>query len=284
MDCRINYIEILVWQEIRPSIDHEVTGVVLTTIGAEITVKLLSTRQVVVRIAVIVMSVELVIMLIFALVPHEGYTYSEAVLDVALLALFSTPLIYIWVIRPFVTARDETLAQINRLAHIDPLTKLANRRLLSKYLERDIAGSDRHKSHAGLLLIDLDGFKPVNDAHGHEVGDAVLVEIARRLQSITRDEDVVGRLGGDEFVVLVNRLNNDEQAARAKALQIAKKLIDLVSEPVEFNGRTLQVGASVGIRLLGFGKIDTATAMREADVALYRAKQAGRGCAVFFED
>ena len=255
-----------------------------TTVGGPNSVKLLSTRQVLVRIAAIVVSVELLIMLALVVAPHTDHPYWEAVLDVASLALFSTPLMYLWVIRPFVTARDEALAQINRLAHIDPLTKLANRRLLSKHLERDIAGSDRHRSYAGLLLIDLDGFKLVNDTHGHEVGDAVLVETARRLRSITRDEDVVGRLGGDEFVVLVNRLADDEQAARAKALQISKKLIELINEPVEFDGGTLHVGASVGIRLLGFGRIDTGTAMREADVALYRAKQTGRGCAVVFED
>jgi diguanylate cyclase (GGDEF)-like protein len=268
----------------RPATAAEAMDVVHTTVGGPNSVKLLSTRQVLVRIAAIVVSVELLIMLALVVAPHTDHPYWEAVLDVASLALFSTPLMYLWVIRPFVTARDEALAQINRLAHIDPLTKLANRRLLSKHLERDIAGSDRHRSYAGLLLIDLDGFKLVNDTHGHEVGDAVLVETARRLQSITRDEDVVGRLGGDEFVVLVNRLADDEQAARAKALQISKKLIELINEPVEFDGGTLHVGASVGIRLLGFGRIDTGTAMREADVALYRAKQTGRGCAVVFED
>lgn len=245
--------------------------------------KLLTTKQVVLRIAVIISSAEFSIMLILGAIPHEANAYLEAVLDVASLVLLSTPPIYIWVIKPFVDARDEAHAQISHLAHVDPLTQLANRRLLSKHLEKAIAGIIRHKIYGALLLLDLDGFKPINDAHGHDAGDAVLVEIAKRLQSITRSEDVVGRLGGDEFVVLINHLDVDERTAHGKASRIAKKLINLVNKPFDFNGKTLHVGVSIGIRLLGFEELNTETAISEADIAMYRAKQAGRGCAVFFE-
>lgn len=245
--------------------------------------KLLTTKQVTVRIAIIISVAELLIMLVLGTIPHEASTYTEAVLDAALLVVLSTPAIYMWVIKPFVIARDEALAQISHLAHVDPLTRLANRRLLLKHVEKAVAGGVRHKDYGAVLLIDLDGFKPINDRHGHEAGDAVLVEIAERLRSIVRSEDVVGRLGGDEFVVLIHRLGADERVAREKALRIAEKLVNSVDVPFDFNGKTLHVGASIGIRLLGFEELDTETAIKEADIAMYRAKQAGGGCAAFFE-
>ncbi len=222
-------------------------------------------------------------MLVLRTIPHEASTFSEAVLDVASLVVLSTPAIYMWVIKPFVNARDEAIAQVNHLAHVDPLTQLANRRLLSKHLEKAVASSVRHKDHGAVLLIDLDRFKPINDRHGHEGGDAVLVEIAERLRSIVRFEDVIGRIGGDEFVVLIHRLGADERVVREQALGIAEKLVDSVDTPFDFNGKTLPVGASIGIRLLGFEELDAETAIREADIAMYRAKQAGGGCAAFFE-
>jgi len=221
-------------------------------------------------------------MLTLWIVPHGMSAYSEAVFDVLLLTLLSIPPIYVWVIKPFVIARDASLAQIDHLAHTDPLTQLANRRLLLRYLGKFLSSSLRHKFHGGLLLMDLDGFKLVNDVHGHDAGDAVLVEIAQRLQSDVRSEDVVARLGGDEFAVLLGYLDADKQIAHDKALGIAEKLISLVSQPFYFDGGTLRVGASIGVRLLGFEDLDTETALREADIAMYRAKQAGGGCAVIF--
>jgi diguanylate cyclase (GGDEF)-like protein len=111
----------------------------------------------------------------------------------------------------------------------------------------------------------------------------MLVEIAKRLQSASRSEDVVSRLGGDEFVVLVERLDVDERLAHDKAARIAQNLIDQVEKPFDFNGEDLRVGASIGIRLLGSEALDTATAIRDADAAMYRAKKTGKGCAVFSE-
>jgi diguanylate cyclase (GGDEF)-like protein len=245
--------------------------------------KSLTTKQVIVRIVIIISLAEFVIMMFLGVIPFEVSTYLVAVIDLVLLALLSTPLIYLWVIKPFVTARDEALAQINRLAHTDPLTKLPNRRLLSKYLQKFMAGTVRHKLHGAVLLMDLDGFKVINDVHGHEAGDEVLVEIAKRIRSITRSEDVAARLGGDEFVILVQHLGVDEKKAHDIALQIAEKLINLVNKPINYNGTTLNVGASIGIRLLGFEELDTDTVIRDADIAMYNAKQAGRGRAVFFE-
>jgi len=246
--------------------------------------KPLSTGQVVIRIAIIISAFESLIMLALGSIPHEANPYSEAVVDTCLLIVFSIPAIFLWVIRPFVRARDEALAQISHLAHVDPLTQLANRRLLLKHLEKTIAAISRHKMYGALLLLDLDNFKPVNDLHGHNAGDALLVEIARRMLSLTRSEDVVARLGGDEFLVLVTYLDLDKGRAGDKASLIARNLIDRVSKPFDYHGTPLQVTASIGIRMLGHDDVDPETAISQADRAMYQAKQAGRACAVFFED
>ena len=245
--------------------------------------KALTTKQVIIRIAFIVSLVEFLIMLLLGITPLAVGIYSLAVLDLILLALLPPPLIYIWVIKPFVSSRDEALAQINRLAHTDPLTQLPNRRFLLAYLEKMIAGTVRHKIHGAVLLIDLDGFKDINDVYGHDAGDKVLTEIASRFRSSTRPEDSVGRMGGDEFIVLIHHIDADEQTAHDIIMRMADKLIKLASKPINFDGTPLTVGASIGIRLFGTEKLDVETAIREADIAMYRAKLAGRGRAVLFE-
>jgi len=245
--------------------------------------KLITTKQVAVRIAIIISSAELLIMLLLRVLPFEAGTYSEAILDTVFLTAVTIPAIYLWVIKPFVDARDEALAQISHLAMTDPVTQLANRRLITDHLGNMIASCVRHRDHVAVLLIDLDGFKNVNDRYGHEAGDAVLVEIAKRLKSIVRSEDVVGRLGGDEFIILLQHLGAEETTARESLLRLAEKLISMVNVPFAYNNKTIQVGASIGIRLLGFEQLDSETAIAEADRAMYRAKAAGRGRAVFFK-
>jgi two-component system, cell cycle response regulator len=244
--------------------------------------QLLTPKQIVVRITVIISVTEFLIMLVFAVLPFTLNTYVEAILDMVTLAVCTTPLIYLWVIQPFVQARDEALAEISRLAHLDPLTHLANRRFILQHLKKIIASNVRHKQYGAALLLDLDGFKSINDVYGHDAGDAVLVEIAKRIQVVTRAEDMVGRLGGDEFIVVLNHLDVDEAGAHDKVVNISKKLIDLVKLPLEFKNSTLQVGVSIGIRLLGIDAVDAEKAISEADSAMYRAKQAGKGCAVYF--
>ncbi|MEQ1814069.1 MAG: GGDEF domain-containing protein [Candidatus Nitrotoga sp.] len=247
--------------------------------------EILTIKQVAIRIAIITLMVELLFMLTLE---HSPLLRSMdgnlmALFNAVILVAITTPLIYFLVIKPFIIAHDAALTKISQLAYIDPLTQLANRRFLSKHLEMTVSGVVRHEIYGALLLLDLDGFKSINDAYGHDAGDAVLIAIAERLQSITRSEDVVGRLGGDEFVVLIDHLDNDEQIAHDKVSRITAKLLNKVNNPVEFNGKTLHVGASVGIRLLSFERVEAETAVHDADIAMYRAKQAGGGCAVFFE-
>jgi diguanylate cyclase (GGDEF)-like protein len=247
------------------------------------TTNTLSKKQVIVRIVAFIAIAEFIVMLVLGLIPVTLTLYAEAILDIVLLALLSTPLIYFWVVSPFVSARDEALAHINKLAHTDPLTDLPNRRLLVKYFEKFMTSTVRHNSQGALLLIDLDGFKSLNDQFGHDAGDHVLIEISKRIKSVTREEDVAARLGGDEFVVLIHHLDRNEQKIDKIALHIGKKLVDLVRQPIQFNDKTLHVGASVGVRLLASEALDLDAAIKDADIAMYQAKESGKGRVVFFE-
>jgi len=241
----------------------------------------LSTAQVVIRITGIIACAELVIMLLLGSIHHDVSMLGEALLDVLLLAVLSTPPIWFLVIRPFVHARDEALERVSRMAFTDVLTGVPNRRMLTAHLQQAMASEARHGDHGALLLVDLDGFKSINDVHGHDAGDAILVAVAARLRATTRAEDVVGRLGGDEFAVLVNRLDADLETARQLARSIAEKMFDEIKRPVDYRGKPLFPSASIGVRILDASGTTADVALRDADQAMYRAKaQPGRHVAL----
>jgi diguanylate cyclase (GGDEF)-like protein/PAS domain S-box-containing protein len=171
-----------------------------------------------------------------------------------------------------ISDRYEREAAMRRLAHEDALTGLANRRLLDERARHALLRARRQGAQIALLLIDLDGFKKINDGHGHDVGDRVLVEIARRLVAHVRETDTVSRLGGDEFVVLLDAPTRPEDA-----IGVAAKLVAAASAPIVTGGRTVAVGASIGISIAPQGGDDVDTLLRTADQAMYRAKQSGRG-------
>jgi len=177
---------------------------------------------------------------------------------------------------------QEQAKEANRLAFSDPLTHLANRRLIDEYLAKITASTYRHKDYGAVLMMDLDGFKAVNDTHGHEAGDAVLIEVAERLKHMLRAEDAIGRIGGDEFVVLIHGLGDDDKIAKERVSNLATRIIATVSKPLSFNNVELAVGASIGIRMLGLEEMDKDRALREADFALYEAKKGGKGHAAMF--
>jgi diguanylate cyclase (GGDEF)-like protein len=161
-------------------------------------------------------------------------------------------------------------ARIEQLAHYDSLTGLANRGLLDDRLGRMIALAGRNAAPLAVLIFDLDGFKAVNDAHGHAAGDSLLVEVARRALGCVRTSDTVGRLGGDEFLVLLP--DTDRDGARSVAL----KLLEAMARPFEVGSQSVRVGASIGGAFLP-GPARTAGAIvRAADAALYESKRKGR--------
>jgi diguanylate cyclase (GGDEF)-like protein len=170
-----------------------------------------------------------------------------------------------------VTDRIRLKEQLEHQATHDPLTDLPNRALLQTLAEQAFARAQRAGSIVAALYVDLDAFKPVNDTLGHAAGDAVLVRVATRLRGTLRVGDLVARVGGDEFVVLLESLTDDEEA-----LQIARRVIDGVSEPLWLDARLIEVGASVGTAI-DHGERETVEQLiRDADVALYRAKANGR--------
>ncbi len=156
----------------------------------------------------------------------------------------------------------------------DPLTGLANRTLLRDRLEHALARSERKGSATGVMFVDLDNFKQVNDAYGHATGDAVLVELGRRLRTAVRPADTVARLGGDEFVVVCEEVN--EQSA----LALGGRLQDAIRLPLTVGGVNHWLSASIGITL---GQTDPDALLGNADAAVYRAKAEGRGRVELFQ-
>ncbi|MEU5873642.1 EAL domain-containing protein [Glycomyces sp. NPDC047369] len=166
-----------------------------------------------------------------------------------------------------VGARRSLETELARMAYSDPLTGLANRRALLQSLEDGVAAEEHQTA---LLLLDLDGFKNVNDTRGHDFGDELLVEVSRRIKELLRPTDVGARLGGDEFAILL-------RASRSEAVATAKALVDRLGEPYEFHDEsTVFVTGSVGIATAAEGLGDPELLLRNADLALRAAKQAGK--------
>ena len=166
-----------------------------------------------------------------------------------------------------ITERQRLSEQLSRMAFHDALTGLVNRVRLEERLGQAMASACQSGAPLALLFIDLDRFKPINDTHGHAVGDQVLCEVARRLLAQVRGTDTVARVGGDEFVVLLTHLGQVQDC-----LLVADKLVEAISQPMLMDGRWLQVGASVGVAQCPQTGADPAALLRQADAAMYRAK------------
>lgn len=176
----------------------------------------------------------------------------------------------------------EAERRILELAFYDPLTGLPNRRLLLDRLNHAQANTAREHQFGALLLLDLDDFKTLNDTRGHDVGDQLLIEVARRLSETLRESDSAARLGGDEFVILLEGLSQDQARAATKAEVTAEKIRAAVSRPVILDDKTHYTTPSIGVTLFR-GHGDTSDALlRQADLALYQAKDAGRNAIRFY--
>jgi diguanylate cyclase (GGDEF)-like protein/PAS domain S-box-containing protein len=172
-------------------------------------------------------------------------------------------------------------AEIRAMAFNDPLTRLPNRRLLMDRLRQAQLASSRQRSYFGVLFIDLDGFKRINDGFGHEVGDQLLVEIGRRLQAAVRQHDTVARLGGDEFVVLLEELGVDEKTAADHVNTVADKILDAIERNHHLRGDAHRCSASIGIRLLVGSQDSPEQVLMDADAAMYSVKRQRRALRTF---
>jgi len=183
-----------------------------------------------------------------------------------------------------VSEQKRSEEEIRHLAYFDPLTHLPNRRLLMDRLGHALTASNRSQDYGALMILDLDHFKSINDTQGHDVGDRLLVETAQRLEGCLRQEDTVSRLGGDEYVVMLERLGQSERAAATQAESIAEKIRFALSLPYVLGGSEAEYFSSTSIGMTLFrGQGDSAEILlKQADVALYQAKGAGRNAVRFF--
>ncbi len=182
-----------------------------------------------------------------------------------------------------ISSRKEAEEQIRNLAYYDPLTQLPNRRLLIERLQLALMASGRNRRHGALLFIDLDYFKILNDTEGHDVGDLLLVEVARRLRSCVREGDTVARLGGDEFVVMLEDLHEDVQEAAGQAEKVGEKIREVATHPYSLRDREYHGTLSLGVSLFRDHHETVDELLKRADVALYQAKSGGRNTLCFFD-
>ncbi|WP_135078707.1 sensor domain-containing diguanylate cyclase [Terasakiella sp. SH-1] len=170
-----------------------------------------------------------------------------------------------------ITERVQTVERIRHLAHHDTLTGLPNRHLFKDRLLHAIKLSKRYDKCLVLMFIDLDKFKPINDTLGHDAGDVVLIEVARRFKNIIRESDTVARIGGDEFVILLEELDTVESGP-----VVAQKVLDCLKEPIMASGQDCYLGASIGMACFPEDTMDAEVLMRYADEAMYAVKTSGR--------
>ncbi len=182
-----------------------------------------------------------------------------------------------------ITARKQAEEQIRNLAYYDPLTLLPNRRMLVDRLQQAFLSSARNRRHGAVFFIDLDHFKALNDSLGHDHGDLLLQEVARRLVASVRGEDTVARIGGDEFVVMIVNLASTARAAAAQAAVVGEKILKAVGRPCLLKSYLHRVTPSVGVSLFRGRDLDVDEVVKRADQAMYQAKAAGRGTVRFFD-
>ncbi len=182
-----------------------------------------------------------------------------------------------------VTPQKEADEKIKTLAFYDSLTGLPNRRLLQDRLEKTLAASSRHQRQGALLFIDLDNFKTLNDTLGHDVGDLLLQQVARRLAACVRESDTVARLGGDEFVVMLEDLSENPQEAAAQVETVGEKIIATLNQNYQLAGYEYRSTPSIGVTLFADHEKPVEELLKRADLAMYQAKAAGRNTMRFFD-
>ncbi len=256
----------------------------------------LAPAKVVAKVLLAILVAELAIMIavewiLEPMLDHDSATWFRWILefgDPVLLVLLLAPIIYYWVALPIRDAQQE----IHEMAYHDALTHLPNRRLLNDRIAQAMAVSKRTGSFGALMALDLDNFKPLNDTHGHGIGDMLLIEVAKRLTASVRESDTVARFGGDEFEALLSELSTDRQQAVAQAERVAEKVRTALA--VDYSLKVSKPGkpevwvnhqctASIGIALFIRKDLDDADLLRQADVAMYQAKDAGRNSIRFFQ-
>jgi diguanylate cyclase (GGDEF)-like protein/PAS domain S-box-containing protein len=209
----------------------------------------------------------------------SGELYVERLTITAIRNARGKPLNYVGIFSD-ITSQTLQAQHLDRIAHYDPLTGLANRRLLADRLQHALAQARRRGSRVVVAYLDLDGFKAINDAYGHESGDQLLVALGARMTNAMRDCDTVCRLGGDEFAVVIDDLDE-----ASDFMPMVVRLLEAVAQPVVVERKVLRVSGSIGVAVYPQTvEIDADQLMRQADQAMYRAKTQGKNRYVLFGD
>lgn len=182
-----------------------------------------------------------------------------------------------------ITERKAAEEEIRSLAFYDPLTNLPNRRLLMDRLRHALATSARNNHEGALLFVDLDNFKRLNDTRGHDIGDLLLAQVAQRLSGCLREGDTVARLGGDEFVVLLEELSTDARDAAERADWVAEKILSSLNQPYFLDNKEHHSTPSIGVCLFKGQSVSVDDLLKQADLAMYQSKAAGRNAIRFFD-
>jgi diguanylate cyclase (GGDEF)-like protein/PAS domain S-box-containing protein len=179
-------------------------------------------------------------------------------------------------IKEDITDKKNSEEHIRFLANFDSLTGLPNRLQLEERLNYAISLSKRNSEKLSVIFLDLDHFKEINDTLGHDAGDALLIELAKRFNAVLREVDTVSRIGGDEFIFVL------PNTGASGATRIAQKLLKIIDVPCKFNGNDMLVTGSIGIAIYPEDGLDQQTLFKNADKAMYEAKQGGRNKYCFF--
>ena len=172
----------------------------------------------------------------------------------------------------------DTEQRLEYLAHHDPLTKLPNRLLLEDRLSHAIKTAHRNRSRLAVMFLDLDNFKKINDTLGHEYGDAILSDVANRLQGCLREGDTVARFGGDEFIIVLEQISDTD-----RVMGVADKILETIYTPMTHKGKSVLISTSIGISIYPDDGSKAETLLRHADAAMYSAKEEGRNCFAFYQ-
>ena len=187
------------------------------------------------------------------------------------------------IFKRLIDKKSEKEKQIYDLAFHDPLTGLQNRRFIMQKLDAITTAKVEHQEFNALIYIDIDKFKALNDTKGHEYGDMLLIEVARRMKNLVRAVDIVSRFGGDEFVILVQRISEYEEDASAITWEITERIRDALAAPYELNNYVHHSSPSIGICLFNSSYESAGEIIKCADIAMYQAKQAGGNRRQFFD-
>ncbi|MEI8399759.1 MAG: EAL domain-containing protein [Alcaligenaceae bacterium] len=182
-----------------------------------------------------------------------------------------------------ISMQKQAAKRIEQLAFTDELTGLANRRMLTERLSEALRSSLEEQNYGALIYLDLDNFKNVNDAFGHQQGDQFLIEASRRLLSCVRGDETVARIGGDEFVLLLRNFGSDHALAGARALAAVRRILGLLSSPIVLQGTAHDSSASAGVILIGDRQVGVEVLLQNADLAMYQAKAQGKDTYRFFD-